>query len=165
MKYSLPPHIGWPLFIVAILLTGVTGAVLTVIAAHSDGGAQVVEDYYEKASNWDATAARRAASKALGWTTTVQVLDRAPTAVTRPVQVTIRDAQDAPVAGLEGTVQARRPELAGVVGEAPLAPVADQPGTYEVDLPVLRPGLWDFDIAAQRGTEVYETSIRREVPR
>ncbi len=165
MRYRLPPHIAWPLFIVAILLTGITSAVVTMIAAHSDGGAQVIEDYYEKASNWDAIAARRAASRALGWTTAVQVLDRAPSASLRAVQFTVHDADGAPVTGLTGTVQARRPERAGVVGEAPLVPVDEVPGRYEAMLPVLRPGLWDFDLLARRGEDVYEISLRRDVPR
>ncbi|MFN3597660.1 MAG: hypothetical protein ACK41D_10370 [Rubricoccaceae bacterium] len=40
----LPPHIGWPLLIVLLLLLSITAAVGTAIAAHSDGGARLVED-------------------------------------------------------------------------------------------------------------------------
>ena len=39
----IPPHVGWPLLVVALLLMSITAAVVTVIAANSDGGAQVIE--------------------------------------------------------------------------------------------------------------------------
>ena len=39
----LPPHVAWPLFIVLLLTMSVAAAAVTVIAAYSDGGAQIVE--------------------------------------------------------------------------------------------------------------------------
>ena len=39
----IPPHIAWPLFVVALLLMSITAATITVIAANSDGGVQVIE--------------------------------------------------------------------------------------------------------------------------
>ena len=39
----VPPHVAWPAFVVLLLLMSITAAVVTVIAANSDGGAQVVE--------------------------------------------------------------------------------------------------------------------------
>ena len=40
----VPPHVAWPLFVVLLLLMSVGAAVVTVLAAHSDGGVQIVED-------------------------------------------------------------------------------------------------------------------------
>ena len=39
----IPSHIAWPLFVVLLLAMSVTAATVTVLAARSDGGAQVVE--------------------------------------------------------------------------------------------------------------------------
>lgn len=39
----LPPHIGWPLLVVLLLAMSLTAAALTVVAATSDGGVQLVE--------------------------------------------------------------------------------------------------------------------------
>lgn len=39
----VPPHIAWPAFIVFLLAISVTMAVVTVIAARSDGGARLLD--------------------------------------------------------------------------------------------------------------------------
>jgi len=39
----LPPHVAWPLFVVLLLAISVGAAAVTVVAAYSDGGAQIVE--------------------------------------------------------------------------------------------------------------------------
>lgn len=39
----IPSHIAWPGFVVFLLLLSVTAAVVTVMAAHSDGGARPAE--------------------------------------------------------------------------------------------------------------------------
>ena len=40
----LPPHVGWPLLVVLLLAMSLTAAAITVVAATSDGGVQLVED-------------------------------------------------------------------------------------------------------------------------
>ena len=39
----IPSHIAWPAFVVLLLAMSVAAAVVTVIAARSDGGARVIE--------------------------------------------------------------------------------------------------------------------------
>ena len=39
----VPSHIAWPAFVVLLLALSITAAVVTVIAARSDGGARPVE--------------------------------------------------------------------------------------------------------------------------
>jgi nitrogen fixation protein FixH len=163
MKPLLPPHIGWPLMIVALLGLGVASAVATLFAARSDGGAQVIENYYEKAAHWDDQAAAQAASDALGWEADVRVLAPETQPRLRPVQVTIRAADGAPVAGLTGTIRAARPHLAVAVAEIPLVPVADAPGVYRQQLPIAQAGLWDFHITAARGSDRFLATVRRDI--
>ena len=40
----IPPHIGWPLMVMMLLVMSVTAAGITVYYATADGGVQLVED-------------------------------------------------------------------------------------------------------------------------
>ena len=162
-RFVLPPHIAWPLFVVLILLVGVGGAFAMMIASQLDGGVQVVEDYYRKAVDWDATAARRAASEALGWSVAVAVQPPDAATARQRVDLTVRDPEGRPVSGLTGTLTLRRPHLAAAVAERPLEAVPDQAGVYAVEAPLMRPGLWDFELLAQRDSLVFIQTLRRSV--
>lgn len=61
MIKRIPPQILYPGMVIAILSMSVIAHVILIVNASSDGGAQVVPDYYEKAVNWDAEQARAAA--------------------------------------------------------------------------------------------------------
>lgn len=61
MIRRLPPEILYPGMVIAILAMSVAAHIYLIAKASSDGGAQVVPDYYEKAVNWDAEQARAAA--------------------------------------------------------------------------------------------------------
>ncbi|GIV58336.1 MAG: hypothetical protein KatS3mg042_1249 [Rhodothermaceae bacterium] len=162
MKELLPPHIGWPLFVVALLASGVATTLGTLFAARSDGGAQVIDDYYRKAAEWDAHAADLAASATLGWQVRVAVV---PDEAGRPLlELTVRDRDGQPVTGLTGTVRAFRPQWAEAVGEAPLAEVTAPPGVYRQPLPLEGRGLWDFEIEATRGPDRFHQILRKELP-
>jgi hypothetical protein len=41
----VPPHIAWPLFVALLLAMSVGLGVTAVVAANSDGGAQLVDGY------------------------------------------------------------------------------------------------------------------------
>lgn len=161
----LPPHVTWPAFIIALFAAGVLSTVSMLWIARSDGGAQVIEDYYARAVAWDDTAERRAASAALGWTTTIEIgpLDGAD--LMRVVVVVVRDSLGGPVEGLTGTVQAFRPQYASVRAEAALVPDPGRPGTYRLRMPLHEQGLWDLHLEARRDSALYLTRIRTEVSR
>ncbi len=163
MKELLPPHIAWPLFVVTLLVMGVSVAVGTLVLANSDGGAQVVEDYYRKALDWDAHAAEVAATAALGWRVDLVVApgegDDEPV-----LEIAFRDPDGRPVTGLSGTVRAFRPQWTAPVAVAPLAEADDAPGVYRLPLPLTRSGLWDFEITATRDTLRYTKTFRKDLP-
>ncbi len=157
---KLPPHIAWPLFIVGLLTMSVVTVTITVMAARSDGGAQVIDDYYQKAVNWDETAALQAASDALGWQADVAV--GPADADARPVEITLRDREGLPIEGAEGTIRAFRPQRAGVVAESPLM-ATETPGLYRQTFPINQAGLWDFEIVATQDSLRFQTTIRKEI--
>ena len=161
MNLRLPPHIAWPLFVVALLVMSITAAVITVVAAHSDGGPQVVENYYQKAIDWDKTQARQAASDALGWQADVRVLPAADS--TRIVEVMVRDSTNTPLDRLTGIVRATRPHRTGFSVEAALRPVEHQPGVYRQVLAMRDAGLWDIEIIAVRNGQHFQTRTRKDV--
>lgn len=165
MKLLIPPHIGWPLLVVCLLGISIGASMVTVFASRSDGGAQVIDDYYEKAVNWDATQANQAASDALGWTTTLHLEPLQPSGL-RMLELTVRDSTSAPVTNLSGTVKLFRPDQAGAVATIPLSEASETPGVYRQQVPLSDPGLWDVQVLAARdGTPVYQTTLRHEVSR
>lgn len=50
MKLRIPPEIGWPLFVIALLLGSLGTGAAIVYYAGSDGGVQVVHDTLPQAS-------------------------------------------------------------------------------------------------------------------
>ena len=160
-RLHLPPHIAWPLFIVGLLSLSVVTVTITVIAARSDGGPQVIDDYYQKAVNWDEAAALQAASDALGWQ--AEIVIRPASEASRPVEVMLRDREGQPVAEVQGTIRAFRPHRAQAVAERPLAAVAETPGLYRQTFPIQQAGLWDFEIVAMQDSLRFQTTIRKEI--
>lgn len=155
---KLPPEIAWPLFVVLLLTLGVLTTLASLVASRSDGGVQVVEDYYQKAVDWDKTHDAQAASDALGWSA---ALSLTPAGEGFRLGWEIRDRAGQPVEDLSGTVQGFRPERAGARFEAPLEAIA--PGAYVAHVPALEAGLWDFDLSARQGAHWFHTTMRREV--
>lgn len=161
MPFRIPPHIAWPGFVVALLLMSLTAAAITVVAARSDDGAQVIEDYYGKAARWDETAARRAAVSKHGLRVTVDVLPTDEPAALRPIVVSIQDRTGAPVTGLRGTLLLTRPHETAPAATIPLAPAPNAPGTYRQHAPIQASGLWDFTVEAARDTLAFQTTLRK----
>jgi nitrogen fixation protein FixH len=161
-KPLVPPHIAWPAFIIALLLLSIGSAFQALFAARSDGGAQVVENYYDEALGYDERRAAQAASDALGWTATVSV--GGCEGGLCPVEVVVRDRDGSPVENLIGVVRASRPQDATAAARLPLSPSA-VPGVYRQMMPVSAAGLWDFAIDAQRGDDRFQTTVRRDLSR
>ncbi|MEX0747600.1 MAG: FixH family protein [Rhodothermales bacterium] len=162
MKPTLPPHIAWPLFIIFILAVGIGGAFSILFAANSDGGVQVVEDYYRQAVAWDSTAAVRARADALGWRADLNVYVSGEPLQT--IEFTVVDSTGSAVLGLRGTVRLSRPQHAKPVAEIPFY-AAGEPGTYRVKAPLAASGLWDFGIEARNDSADFVVTIRRLVER
>ena len=161
-RHRLPPHITWPLFIIGLLTMNVVTVVITVMAARSDGGAQVIDNYYQKAVNWDETAALQAASDALGWQAEIVLPPDPQQPSPRLVDVTLHDREGQPIDGAQGTIRAFRPHRADVVAERPLT-ASETPGLYRQSFPINQDGLWDFEIVAVQDSLRFQTVIRKEI--
>lgn len=155
----IPPHIAWPMMIVGFLLLGITWSIGVVVASQSDGGPAVVADYYEKAISWDDEIKRRTQSDAFNWEITIELTN----SNTGPILITtLHDAQGHPVDGLNGSIQASRPQEAQPVATMKLLPSDTEPGTYISPFPQHAKGLWDFHLDAEHDTLIVYTTIRQE---
>ncbi|MDX1529932.1 MAG: FixH family protein [Rhodothermales bacterium] len=155
----IPPHIAWPGVVVLLLGATVLSMTGVLMAANSDGGVAVVEDYYRQGLDYDAVQKAQQASAALGWTAEA-VLDTPTANGLQPLAVTVRDRRGAPVTGLVGIVRARRADEAEAAATVPLAET-EAPGVYRQALPLGRGGVWDFELDARRGEARFVTTIRR----
>jgi len=147
-------NIAWPSVIVLPLLSSVAMMAAVLVAARSDGGAQVVDDYYNRAVAWDSLAALSNASAARGWSVDLDV-DADGSA-----SLSVTDSVGASVTGLAGTVRVRRPQLAEAVGEHAIQSVADQPGVYVFDVDATGRGIWIFDVQLRQGDLLHVDELR-----
>lgn len=155
----IPPEKAWPLIVVSLLLTSVVLMTVVILAARSDGGVQVVENYYQQALEWDATADEQRASDALGWQLNVQLMpdDQAQA----HVLCQFEDRESNPLTELDVQVSISRPARSGVLHEVTLE-ATDVPGQYAASVRLPERGLWDFDLVAARGEDRFITRIRKE---
>jgi nitrogen fixation protein FixH len=148
MRFRISPNVTWPLFIVFLLSISITAAVYTYFAANSGAGAQIVEDYYNRALQWEDEFERRTNADRLGWNVRVSVSDSVVNGL-RPVYLDITNGDGSGIGGVRGTVRAYRPHLAGALAEVPLVAVSESPGRYRQLLPAAETGLWDFELRAR----------------
>jgi nitrogen fixation protein FixH len=141
MRRFFPPHIAWPLFICSFFVMSFTASGITVYSALKDGGPAPIEDYYQKAVDWDVLAAERAASDALGWSADYEIAEGA-TPSTYVVTVTVTDSLGAPMDGLTGHLRVQRPQDTQAIATVPL--VGGEQGTYRATAPAATEGLYDL---------------------
>ncbi len=154
----VPPHLLWPGMVLAFLGFTVATQAGLLMASRSGGGPQIEADYYRRSLQWDAQRALQASSADLGWHLQIS----SPVEVgggQRRLEVSIEDALGAPVVGLEGKLEVRRPSKVGAF-EVALRPVEGRPGVYSAQAPMGEPGLWDLTLCVERGAQVF-LAVRR----
>ena len=159
-KVSKAPHIIWPAAIIGLLLLSVVTTFAIMWASQSDGGAQVVDDYYRKSVAWDSLAAVRDASELLGWSVAISLegSDKSRQAV-----VTVTDSSDTPLERLSGSVTVTRPQSIASFGDFSLEEVDETKGLYRFSFPFSGRGLWDLDFRIQQADIHYSTTVRIEI--
>ena len=160
---ALPPHIAWPLFVVGLLVLGVTYSMWVVFASRSDGGVQIIENYYEKAVDWDNRQKIIQASEAMGWHVEITPEQASSLLPAGGLRVIFKDSAGLLLEGLTATVKASRPQTTRVIREMELQSVSGAPGEYFHQFPEMGPGLWDFEITADKDTLKFVRMIRKEL--
>jgi nitrogen fixation protein FixH len=157
----IPAHIAWPSAVIGLILLGMTSTFGVLLASRSDGGPQVIHQYYQQAVAWDSTAAVRQATRDLGWTLDVTL---ARTDGRSELVVGIVDRDGRPVTGLSGELRLRRPQTAGVLERLRLEPVrtANSPGMLRAIPTASGSGLWDVEVDVRTGDTRFVGTVRRD---
>ncbi len=157
--FGIPDKYFWPGLIITLLASSVIWWVGMLFVAKSGDGPQVVENYYQRSvDHEDVTAARRAAVE-VGWKLDVDW----STQQDQGVRLHVVDQSGEPVEGIEGSVELRRPEIAGAFGRSQLEPVEGHPGSYQIDIAPDRSGLWDVVVEADHSGQQLRYELRQEV--
>ena len=141
----------WTVAIAGLLGVNVIAAVTLAVLAHR-GGAQVIPDYYAKASHYDDQMARSAVSQALGWRVDVQLAGGVVDATV--VDAAGRSIDDARVR-VTGYQRAHASEPIDVV----LTAAAD--GRYRGTVAARR-GWYDLEVTASAGASRFSRLVAVE---
>lgn len=144
----------WPIGVVVLLLSSVITMGSVIVAARNDGGAQVVDDYYQKAVRWDSLNTIKAVNKAPDWTSELTLgLDS--------LLFMVKDSTGQPVLLSDVFVELDRPQFVAAAQSLPLDPRPDH--RWVTRIPRLERGLWDVKVTSNspRGHVLFE--YRREV--
>ncbi len=147
----------WPGFIIAQLSIAIIASFTILYFAQSDGGPQVIPDYYERSANYDDIYQARQASIELGWQVDVRLGGEYG-------ELILRDRSGEPVDGASGSLAFYRPSLAEPVAISDVHPKSGTPGHYIFEDAAELRGLWDLDINLERGDDFFITVLRREIP-
>lgn len=152
------PEIRWPLFIVGLLALQVMLGSFFFWKATSDPSFAVEEDYYQKAVNWEDKQAQDRQNSELGWSLEHTVGAVSDIGDSRTLQATLLRTDKSPVTGALVSVETFHNVRAGQILRVNLEETA--PGQYQVQIPMLRPGLWEIRFSAELGSEKFTHTVK-----
>lgn len=138
----------WGSVVVAFLVLQLVIGGAAFRLAGGDPSVAVMPDYHQRALNWDDEVARRSASDSLRWRATVQY-GQATDGESRLVMIRVADSDDAAITGGAAELLFFHHTRAADVMTMPL--VERDPGEYVATLPIVKPGLWDWEFTLARG--------------
>jgi nitrogen fixation protein FixH len=145
----------WPLIIISLLLSSVAMMSAFVVVANSDGGAQVVESYYDTAVQWDSVFVVQNEIHARNWLPYLTLSESGG-------KLAVLDSNRVKVAVLSGNVVLSRPHLA--TPEMDLDIQFDpSDSSYVFPTGQLKSGLWDFNFELGDSGGPLEFRIRKDV--
>ena len=144
----------WPFLIVALLAGGVGANVYLLVRASSDPSFSVEPDYYAKAVAWDAHLEQARRNAALGWRAELST-------GAGGVLVRVTDRDGRAVAGARVDLEAFPMARGNQVVRGTLLETGDH--AYRADLPVTRPGLWEFRLAVVRRADTFTAVVSQDV--
>ncbi|MFN8586373.1 MAG: FixH family protein [Candidatus Eisenbacteria bacterium] len=157
----MKPGALWPVAIIGVLAVTVGANIWLFYEARDPNVVAIEPDYYRKAVAWDSTMAQAERDVQLGWR--AEVTTGALNAGGTTVAVTLADSTGAPLEGAAVRVECIHNADALHHRNADL-PAAGA-GRYEGRVPLPRAGLWEVRITARRGTDLFTSSLRTDVPR
>jgi nitrogen fixation protein FixH len=152
----------WPFLLVGLLAAGVAANIYLLARAVGDPSFAVEPDYYAKAVAWDAHQAQARENADLGWSVVIDVSAADLGTGRARVVAKLTDREGRPVTGASVDLEAFHNARAADRLSATLAETAEH--DYAADVPVVRPGLWEFRVAANRGAETFTAVVDQDAP-
>jgi nitrogen fixation protein FixH len=152
----------WPLLLGGLLASGVGANVYFMCRALGDPSFAVEPDYYAKAIAWDAHQAQTKENADLGWSVTLSVAAADRGTGRAQVVLTLADRAGNRLPGAIVGLTAFHNARAAEVVTANLSETAQH--DYIAEMPVVRPGLWEFRVVAERGQETFTAILDQDVP-
>lgn len=149
----------WPTAIVSVLVLYVAFGLIAARIATHDPNFAVEPDYYNKAVMWDSSLAQSNRSDALRWRL-IPTLSPVGKGTPPTLAFDVRDSSGEIVKGAHVSVEARQVAYAENVTSATLDERGD--GDYAAQLPLARPGLWEFRVVATRGSDRFAATLRMD---
>lgn len=158
MRFSLPASRRWPLLVITALAAQMGFGVWMMRVAGSDPNFAIEPDYYARAVHWDARMEQARRDLALGWRA-VATLTRSAGQPTSLV-VSVVDSLGAPL-----VIDSLRADVLPVAHASrtrtlTLARVGEK---WEAQLRDAETGLWETNIRAWRGRDVFTARVRPEL--
>jgi hypothetical protein len=154
-------HIIWPGIVIGLLLLSGVTTFGVLVASKSDGGAQVIDDYYKKSVAWDSLRIAQIESANLEWDAVISV-ETSEDGKNKGM-LTRADKSGIPLGDFEGSVTVSRPQTATTFGTHRVAASDTEAGVYEFDFPYSEPGLWVLHLEGFRGNDRFVKQIRVEI--
>jgi len=150
----------WPTAIVAVLVTQICFGIWMARVAGDDPNFAIEPDYYARAVNWDATMEQSRRDKALGWRATAGMTRAAGRVATLRVQLT--DSTGAPITTADSVVV----DVLAVAhaGQIDRLVLVRDGGGYVAPVRAASAGLWEVQLRAVRGADVFTAKLRTELP-
>lgn len=144
--------------VVGLILITMIGSISVLFIAQWDGGANIVDNYYQKTIDWDKTVAEKAKSQQLGWQLSTSLATTADGH--HKVRFQLLDKAGKPVTGAKGTVAVARPSDSKARFVQDLWADGD---AYAVILPLRKQGNWDFELRFTKADAVYVEKVRLDI--
>ncbi len=149
----------WPTAIVAVLVAQMSFGVWMARVARDDPHFAIEPDYYARAVNWDSTMAQSRRDKALGWIASAGMSRGTGRAAF--LRVTLTDSAGIAVTAVDSvTAEALAVAHAGLIDKLTLARDGD---AYRVTVSIAAPGLWEVQVRAYRGGDLFTAKLRTEL--
>lgn len=157
---SLLHKVMWP----GLLITLFGGHLLLMFVmayvATTDGSFAIEPDYYQKALNWDETAAQLRENDRLGWSANIELDDDVSVLGHRTVRCVAADRQGNPMD--DAQVDLIVFHHAHGNDRTPISLKAVGDGKYETTLRLAYDGLWEFRLVIHRGSDMFTcTQVKR----
>lgn len=136
---------------------------VAITLTSQDPSHAVLESYDQRALNWDSWQEAQRASRALGWSSRLEVSSTAQVDGRRDVFLQLTDRSGSPLAGATATLRVFHRARAGEARTVSLEEVA--PGSFVGDFPAQHSGIWTMELTALKGGERYFQEFRMELDR